>query len=587
MTMHEGDGQQHSPPDAAETRTGRRRLHRLLPRDAHKTQADAEVAVHCGWGRLIFAHTYRDPARLARALEAEAPGERDIAIYADDPHVVLSHAPHSLFLDPSHSYRLWLTHYRSRRDRNRDILIRRIRTEEDTDAINAIYAKAGMVSVPRDYFQSNRTSRTRILLIAEQASTGQILGTVTGIDHVQAFNDPEKGSSLWCLAVDPQASLPGVGEALVRRLAEFFQARGASFLDLSVMHDNAPAIGLYENLGFRRLNTFTLKRKNSTNQRLFMGPQPDAALNPYARIIVNEARRRGIAVDIEDTKGNIFRLSHGGRSIACRESLSDLTSAVALARCDDKSVTRRILAGRGLDVPDQIEAGRAEDNRAFLRKHGSVVVKPARGEQGMGISVDIRDAETLSAAIARARRVCDKVLLESFHAGEDLRIIVIGGQVVAGAVRRPARITGDGQSSVRALIEAQSRRRRAATGGESAIPLDEETERCLALEELTMESVLPEGEAVAVRRTANLHTGGTIHDVTDHLHPRLVEAALEGAKALNIPVVGFDFLVPSPRAPDYVIIEANERPGLANHEPQPTAERFIDLLFPETRRPQR
>jgi len=34
--------------------------------------------------------------------------------------------------------------------------------------------------------------------------------------------------------------------------------------------------------------------------------------------------------------------------------------------------------------------------------------------------------------------------------------------------------------------------------------------------------------------------------------------------------------------PEYVIIEANERPGLANHEPQPTAERFIDLLFPQT-----
>jgi hypothetical protein len=29
-----------------------------------------------------------------------------------------------------------------------------------------------------------------------------------------------------------------------------------------------------------------------------------------------------------------------------------------------------------------------------------------------------------------------------------------------------------------------------------------------------------------------------------------------------------------------VFIEANERPGLANHEPQPTAERFVDLLFP-------
>ena len=45
-------------------------------------------------------------------------------------------------------------------------------------------------------------------------------------------------------------------------------------------------------------------------------------------------------------------------------------------------------------------------------------------------------------------------------------------------------------------------------------------------------------------------------------------------------MVGVDFIVGSPTEPDYVFIEANERPGLANHEPQPTAERFIDLLFP-------
>jgi D-alanine-D-alanine ligase-like ATP-grasp enzyme len=44
-----------------------------------------------------------------------------------------------------------------------------------------------------------------------------------------------------------------------------------------------------------------------------------------------------------------------------------------------------------------------------------------------------------------------------------------------------------------------------------------------------------------------------------------------------------DFIVQAPDAPGHVFIEANERPGLANHEPQPTAERFIDLLFPLSR----
>jgi D-alanine-D-alanine ligase-like ATP-grasp enzyme len=85
-----------------------------------------------------------------------------------------------------------------------------------------------------------------------------------------------------------------------------------------------------------------------------------------------------------------------------------------------------------------------------------------------------------------------------------------------------------------------------------------------------------------VRKTANLHTGGTIHDVTSRLSLPLCRAAVEAARALDIPVVGLDFLVPSPEGQEYVIVEANERPGLANHEPQPTAERFIDLLFPQT-----
>jgi D-alanine-D-alanine ligase-like ATP-grasp enzyme len=83
-------------------------------------------------------------------------------------------------------------------------------------------------------------------------------------------------------------------------------------------------------------------------------------------------------------------------------------------------------------------------------------------------------------------------------------------------------------------------------------------------------------------KTANLHTGGTIHDVTDELHPELSAAAVAAARCLEIPVTGLDFIVPDVQGPDYVIIEANERPGLANHEPQPTAQRFIDLLFPET-----
>ncbi|WP_288437066.1 N-acetylglutaminylglutamine synthetase, partial [uncultured Pseudomonas sp.] len=395
--------------------------------------------------------------------------------------------------------------------------------------------------------------------------------------------DPDGGSSLWCLAVSPDCSRPGVGEALVRHLIEHYASRGLAFLDLSVLHDNLQAKRLYDKLGFRPLQTFAIKCKNGINQTLFLGPGPAAELNPYARIIVDEALRRGIEVQVDDAEGGLFTLIQGNRRIRCRESLTDLTSAVTMTLCADKVLTSRTLARAGLRVPEQQLAGGDDDNAAFLEKHGALVVKPVNGEQGKGVAVDIRDAEHLAAAIQAARRYDDRVLLESFHQGLDLRVVVIGHEVVAAAIRRPAEIVGDGQHSVRDLIEAQSRRRQAATGGESRIPVDEETERAIRSAGYEWDSVLPTGTHLAVRKTANLHTGGILEDVTDILHPVLADAAVQAARALDIPVTGMDLLVPAADAPDYVIIEANERPGLANHEPRPTAERFIDLLFPLSR----
>lgn len=187
-------------------------------------------------------------------------------------------------------------------------------------------------------------------------------------------------------------------------------------------------------------------------------------------------------------------------------------------------------------------------------------------------------------AIKEAEEISDKVLLEEFVRGEDLRIIVIDNEVVAAAIRRPAQIRGNGEKTVKELIEHQSRRRAAATQGESKIPMDDETLRCVQLAGYEMNDIVPDGVKLRVRKTANLHTGGTIHDVTDRLHHTLARASIEAARALGIPLVGFDFMVPDVEDSEYVIIEANERPGLANHEPQPTAEKFIDLLFPYTKK---
>jgi len=567
---------------------------RLRLERQHAPSVNVEASVHrnpevrenavvdCGWGRLIFGQTFLEPSELVNRLCDEQTNRRNITLYAQDPHVVVSLAPQAVFLDPSHTFRLWLDRYRHPATRPRRFIIRLLNSPEDAEAVHDLYIRRHMVPPDSEFIWEHRASRLLTYLLAVDAENGQILGAVMGVDHKTAFGDSERGTSLWALVADPQATTPGIGQALVRQLAEHYQARGRAYMDLSVLHDNQQAIRLYRKLGFERVPVFALKHKNPHNEPLFIGTETGEGLNPYARIIIREAQRRGIYVEVLDEEAAYFELSFGGRSIVCRESLSELTTAIAMSRCDDKATTHRVLCQAGLRVPVQHTVENLEQAQAFMEKHESVVVKPARGEQGAGISVDVRDTDTLRAAIELAKATYDTVILEVFVSGDDLRIIVIGNEVVAAAIRRPAQIIGNGSDPVRTLIEKQSRRRAAVTGGASRIPLDRETDRCVKEAGYSMDAVLAEDERLVVRKTANLHTGGTIHDVTDRLHPTLRKAAVDAARALHIPVTGLDFIVPAVDEPEYVIIEANERPGLANHEPQPTAERFIDLLFPQT-----
>ncbi|MFG2165644.1 N-acetylglutaminylglutamine synthetase [Micromonospora chersina] len=562
-----------------------------IPEPRRRPADNSGVVLDCGWGRLVFGQTFAEQVEVADVLRSEAVGARDICIYLRDPHVLVSRLPDELFIDPSLTYRLPLGEHRPAATESGEIpglAVRPLRDAGDADAVNRIYARNGMVTAPVEVLVDNAGTDRFLHLVAEDA-TGEVVGTITGVDHVAVFGDPENGASLWCLTVDFNTAPPGTGQALLTALADRLDARGRAYVDLSVLAENSGAIRLYERLGFHRTGTLCVKRKNPINERLFLPAMPEGydELNPYAKIVADEAMRRGIRVEVTDPRWGELRLTSGGRTVHTRESLSELTSAVAMSRCDDKRVTRRILTEAGLSVPRGRTATGDADDLAFLADVGPVVVKPARGEQGNGITVGVRTPEALTAAVELARRFCPDVLIEELREGEDLRVVVIDHEVVAAAVRRPAQITGDGVHDVTELIERQSRRRAAATGGESRIPIDDMTREVVAEAGRRMHDVLPEGQVLVVRRTANLHTGGTIHDVTAELHPAIAEACVTASRALDIPVTGLDLLVPAADRPEHVFIEANERPGLANHEPQPTAERFVDLLFPGTRAPQK
>jgi ribosomal protein S18 acetylase RimI-like enzyme len=166
----------------------------------------SNALVDCGWGRILFGHTYDDVDQLISEIRAEGPEQRDIAMYVSDPHVLIASAPAELFLDPSHTYRLNLATYRSSNRRPSGFFLRRMMADTDVDAVNRLYALHRMVPVRPEFFEADSDARLLTYFVAEDEESGAVIGTVTGIDHSMAFEDPEKGSSLWALAVDPQTA---------------------------------------------------------------------------------------------------------------------------------------------------------------------------------------------------------------------------------------------------------------------------------------------------------------------------------------------------------------------------------------------
>lgn len=87
--------------------------HGTTSRPSAPEDRNRNIALDCGWGRLLFTPTFDRYQDLLDALREEAPDTRDIAFHVGDPHVLLAQAPQEIFLDPSHTFRLDLSTYRA------------------------------------------------------------------------------------------------------------------------------------------------------------------------------------------------------------------------------------------------------------------------------------------------------------------------------------------------------------------------------------------------------------------------------------------------------------------------------------------
>ncbi len=317
------------------------------------------------------------------------------------------------------------------------------------------------------------------------------------------------------------------------------------------------------------------------------------ALGPSALALVHAAEARDIPwVRLNDA--SLIQVGQGKYQKRIEAALTSQTSHTAVEIAADKELCSQLLSDLGLPVPRQAQVRDAEDAVDAAQSIGfPVVVKPVDGNHGRGVSVNLMTDEEVAEAFENAADEGSGVIVESMIQGDDHRLLVIDGKLVAAAHRVPGHVVGDGRSTIAELVAEVNKDPRRGAGHENMltrIELDDAADKLLAEAGYDHDGVPPEGETVFLRKTANLSTGGTAIDVTDVIHPDNKLMAERAIRAVGLDIGGVDFLTTditkSYRDTGGAICEINAGPGMRMHiapsegKGRDVGGAVMDMLFP-------
>ena len=318
------------------------------------------------------------------------------------------------------------------------------------------------------------------------------------------------------------------------------------------------------------------------------------ALGPSTMSLVKAAEDRNIPW-LRLNEQSLVQLGHGKYQQRIQATVTGKTSHIAVELASDKEETNKILGSLGLPVPRQELVQSEGAARRAARKIGfPVVTKPYNGNHGRGISIRLTSDEEVVEGFLKAQEISRSVIVETYLEGDDHRLLVVNGELVAATRRTPGHVVGDGTHTIRELVEIVNQDPRRGIGHEKVltrIELDAQADMMMTRVEVTADSVPEAGRAIYLRSTANLSTGGTATDVTDIIHPDNREMAVRAIKAIGLDVGGVDFLstniAESYKTIGGGICEVNAAPGFRMHvapsegKPRDAAGPVIDMLFPQ------
>ncbi|MGE8611842.1 MAG: cyanophycin synthetase, partial [Achromobacter veterisilvae] len=298
----------------------------------------------------------------------------------------------------------------------------------------------------------------------------------------------------------------------------------------------------------------------------------DVRLGPSTGSIVNAAVARNIPYR-RLTQGSMVQFGWGSRQRRIQAAETDLTSAISESIAQDKDLTKMLLDAAGVPVPMGRSVTTAEEAWAAAQELGGpVVVKPRDGSQGRGVAVNIETRERVIQAFEAAEEVSSEVIVERYIPGHDFRLLVVGGALVAASRRDPPQVTGDGQQTIRQLVEqvnADPLRGDGHATSLTKIRFDDIALATLKKQGFDADSVPPAGTLIFLRNNANLSTGGSATDVTDEVHPEMAARAVSAARMIGLDICGVDVVAESVLYPledqHGGVVEVNAAPGLRMH----------------------
>lgn len=317
-------------------------------------------------------------------------------------------------------------------------------------------------------------------------------------------------------------------------------------------------------------------------------------MGPSTLAIYNAAVKRQIPVKRLGL-GSILQLGYGKNQHLVQASMTDGTSCIHADIASDKQLTKKILQKYDIPVPEGQVCYSSVSAVYISEEIGyPVVVKPLDSNQGKGVSLNLTNEKEVSEACVKAFKYSKGIIVEKYFEGKDYRVLVIGGSVVAVAMRRPPTVTGDGIHSVKELVEKENCNQLRGEDHEkplTRLKLDEIAIEVLKKQEITEDYIPKINEEIKLRENGNLSTGGTAVECTADIHYKNCQLAIKAARAMKLDIAGIDITAKDITLPiggeNGAVIEVNAAPGLRMHI-YPTegrsidiADKIIDMLYPE------